>query len=206
MAKAKNPLFSQEAYGPMGGILFRRGTYGAVISRTSGAPHLMTPAQTKQRALLAAAHKAYDALTDQNREAWAAIATYPETGRNAYIRAYTRLQRARFTPQPSPQIDDSPQRITITDAFVDNQTLPSIWITWDHTPGTTQLIFAYALATYSHRAAPKPSKLIYAGHDQTGTGHMHVYPKHPAPVYWVRLDTISVGSGRILSRTLIKVE
>ena len=189
----------------MGGILFRRGTYGAVISRTSGTPHLMTPHQTQQRARLAAAHKAYDALTDANREAWAAIATYPETGRNAYIRAYTRLQRAHFTPYPNPQIDDSPQRITITYAFLDDPMLPSIYITWSHTPGTSQLIFAYALATYSHRAAPKPSKLIFVGHSQTGANNMHVYPKHLAPVYWVRLDTISVQSGRVLSRALIKV-
>ena len=206
MAKAKNPLFSQEAYGPMGGILFRRGTYGAVISRTSGTPHLMTPAQTQQRARLAAAHKAYDALTDANREAWAAIATYPETGRNAYIRAYTVLTKVGFTPTPSPSLQ--PPAGHIYNPYYGPSPLPPgvNGVNWSYSGDAYNIVYLYILTTWSHRDTPKPSKLHFK--DGTAAYHCHIdyLPSFHFPRTWFRLQLYSRYTGVLLDQALFHVD
>lgn len=206
MARVKNPLFSEAATGQLGGLLFRNGTYGPIVSRRSITPSLMTPAQCAQRARLKLAHSAWNALTDDNRRAWDAIATYPATGRNTYIRAYTILNKLGYAPHASPNPAETPTAIAVKSAFIDVGPPVSVYAAWTDTGSITNMVLAYTYPTFSQRATPKPSKLIYTGFAQANVHSMLVFPKFLADLIWLRLDIVSPGTGKFFGSTLIRLE
>jgi hypothetical protein len=90
VAKAKNPLFSLEAHGALGGIEFRTGNYGNVVSRRSISAHGQSQAQYSHRAHIKHAHSSWMSQPPSIKDAWNAYATPPLTGRMAYIGAAIR--------------------------------------------------------------------------------------------------------------------
>lgn len=206
MAKVKQPLFSQEAVGALGGIQFRRGTYGPIVSRRSVTPHLMTPAQTLQRSRLAHAHRAFDALTDAQREAWNAFATYPETGRNAYVRAYTILDKLGLTPATDPRTSTDIPRISNVTAAWYPPTAKRLMVTWTLDNAGSGRLLLYIYQTWSNRDYPKPAKLIYKANGFDYTPYIiHTLP-YLSPRTWLRLELRSMYTGELYSSHLMHLD
>lgn len=205
MARAKNPLFSEQASGQMGGLLFRRGTYGPVVSRRSSAPHLMTPAQTAHRCLLAAAHRSFTALSESEQAAWGRYATPPETARNAYFRAYVIGAKMGVTPalpaDPSYEIG----LFSVTSATAFAPPVLSSHFEWDYSGSVSCRILFYALHTWSEREFPKPSKLVYAARVGANVLSADVALPFSCPVHWFRLELRGRYTGRLLQSRLIRL-
>jgi len=206
MARSKNPLFSQEASGDLAGIQFRRGTYGQVIGRRSITPALMTPAQCAQRGRLKLAHTAWTALADADRAAWNEFATYPETGRNAYIAAHTVLSKLALAPSDDPRFNIQLGRISNITAQWDLVFPTKILLKWSYDGAPTFRVLIYYYPTWSHRAAPKPSKLKYIASTIPGDLTIKIAPPFQPPITWIRLELRSIYTAKLSGSYLLHIE
>lgn len=204
MSKVKNPLFSESAQGDLGGLLFRAGTYGPIVSRRSITPSLRTPAQTIQRARFAAAQQAWTSLTASAQLAWTAMAPPPITGRNLFVGTYSRWIMVGKSGLPTPTAHYHPNIITnVSFTPVDTPTALAL-IEWASEGDPNTIIAIYGLATYSRRQTPKPSKLVYLTSDVTGSWSAYVNLKCPAPIVHIRIELIDPVNGQVLQKLLYR--
>lgn len=198
MAKLKNPLFSESAQGALGGLEYRNGTYGPIVGRRSITPHKMTSAQGLQRAMLKRAHYAWTWLTDADRAAWCAFATYPMTGRNAYVGAYCKLAPTGYTPTSRPSILTSYSRLYNAVISAIPGTPPTIYISYSISGSTAPLLLIYGLYTWSHRVNPNPRSYVYYGFFPSYTGNIFIAPPIAAPTSHIRLELVDTLNGKVV--------
>lgn len=200
MAKAKNPLFSQEAHGALGGIMFRTGTYGQVVSRRSITAVGRSQSQCTARGRLKKAHTLWQSLTDADRSAWSAYATPPETGANAYIRQATISMMCGITPLTRPGSGTASLKrlnFLITSATRSTARL-RLEIQSDLTSGV-RLIYK-VLATYSKRKDPNMANFTFAHYGSTVDERVDLYLKCPAPRVHLIVETMHTASRTITQR------
>jgi len=206
MAKVKNPLFSEEAHGALGGIEFRQNRYGAVVGRKSIAAYHSTQKQLHHRSLLKAAHNAYAALTPQIKAAWDLIATPPITGRNLFIGRCLRILNAypTFTGDPAAQAitlfsidpdfyDFIPHFRSFRVQFYFQTPLPQ-----------TGILFYYAPQN-SQKPPPHNAKFRYVS-STAPIGYTIV--RLPLWPTWIsfRIDEVIINSGAVVNSRLYQIQ
>lgn len=119
MAKVLDPLHSSEARGKVGGIIYNTSRGNKYVKTFTSPSKRRTSAQSTIRAVLATCARAWQALDDETRTAWAQWATaHPKldwtgnsvswTGANAYTALNTRLLQRGFTAQDDPPVAVGP--------------------------------------------------------------------------------------------------
>jgi len=193
-----------EASGPLSGLLYRHGTYGPIVSRSSSAPALRTVAQSEARATFHNASAAWAALDDRIKAAWQNIAGPLETGRSLYVAAYCRLY-------PTGDMPDGPPQDTIGADVLDNPTAlytpqdPPVMETWTYTTAANIMIIRiFAYGSWSNRSYPKPSKMRLIGTTYSDTPYGIWNLPYKAPVWFVRFEATDAGTGRVLEKILVK--
>lgn len=206
MARVKNPLFSESASGDLGGLLYRPGTYGNVVSRRSVTPSLQTPAQTRKRAMFHAASLAWSALPDVTKAAWHAFAIPPMDGRSSFISGFCTLRTYSQIATPSPRHGPVVNFVTVLNAYKVGTSGRQFSITWSYSGAAGNRILIYWLGTWSKRTFPKPAKLKYNGYGTLSSGGSTFYVPYGAPRNWFRLNLVDTLSGRVLQEILVKVD
>ena len=202
MPRVVGPLLSEEATGALAGIMYRRGTYGQIVSRRSLSPNRQSRVQQIQQGLLKRAHTSYDTLTTAQKAAWALHAAAHETSRNAYIRAYTKLLRAGITPLTLPAPVDPAAEIHDVTLTYDPDVSPYVHVSWSYTGDPTAEIFYYVYSSYGHRSDEKSHKHIIATHNALNYGPRYLTTVPIRPTIYIRFEVVSRNSGK----TLMKVE
>lgn len=206
MAKVQNPLLSQEAYGDLGGILFRRGTYGNICSRRSIASVSRTPSQTIARATFSLATSAWDALSVESKRAWEAYATYPTSGRAKYIGNWIRLAPTGLTPPDFPTKPPPTSLFNVKAYILPGPPSDVCYIIWDYTGSQDCFVRIPMLQTWSHRASPKPAKLKGSAWADVSWRTLTDTLPYEAPVLWVRVELVSYLTGDLLQSFLLEAE
>lgn len=200
MAKAKNPLFSQEAHGALGGIMFRSGTYGQVVSRRSVSALGRTSAQCTARGRLKHAQTLWSALSDHDKSAWAAVAVLPETGQNAFIRQACLSLMVGLTPLTVPVSGtDSLRDLSLEISTASKATARLRLDVYSDFTTSVRLIYK-CYATYSNRVDPNAASYVYTAWSSPITERVDLYLKCPAPRVHVIVETMHTASRTITQR------
>jgi hypothetical protein len=199
------PMMSVEARGAISGVEFRQTHCGAVVGRKSTASYQSTPLQMKTRGRLIGAHRAWELLTDSQRSAWNAHATYPATGRNTYIAMWVRFSaigKPKITIPLTPLPQNPLTNLRITTSLANPQ---EIDVEWDSPQPFYDLIAIYIYPTFSNRLNPTMSKLRFAACERAQELAIYAYTTINAPVYHVRLDMICSKTGDVRYKRLYRV-
>jgi hypothetical protein len=207
MPRVIGPLLSESAEGTLGGLLFRSGTYGQIISRSSSSPAIRTPRQSEQRGALKRAHNSWDTLSPEHQSAWSEYAASPLTGRNTYIAAHIRCSMFGSIPDPWPGYPIDCGYLTALDAYMAPPmpgSRPLLYLSWVPHLSSGAVLNIFTHSTWSNRALPKPSKFKWLGAANLADGNYSEYLQIRAPVVWVRLEQIDLPSGALMAKYQIK--
>ena len=204
MPKVQNPLLSTEAWGQLAGILYRRGTYGPIVSRRSISAVHRTPSQTMRRGTFASASSAWRNLSPASRLAWEGYATYPTTGRAKYIGNYIRLAPTGLKPPDFPT-QQPPTRLFDLQLTIQGMPgRPAYLVTWNWDGNPDCFVRIPLLQTWSSRNSPKPSKLTGdAWTDVTWRQLTDPIP-YESPTLWVRVELVNYTTGDLIESHLLK--
>lgn len=208
MPKCTAPLLSESAVGPIGGLLYRSGTYGQIISRTSSSPALRTPAQSAHRGALRRAYDSWMSLTDEQRDSWNAARSGTKSALNAYTAAHVRISHAGNLP--SSQYQTTPGSFSFRNPTAEFYTTnpdgsASCVVYWDPAGTAEALMNIYVLSCFSNRATPKPSKLIYRTSALlSDAGALFAIP-FLGTTTWVRLELVDPLAGSVTQTALVRL-
>jgi len=206
MALVKQPLFSEEAHGALGGFEYRLCRGRHVVGRRSISTGLATQAQLQHRSLLQLAHAAWTALPLSVQAAWISLAPPPMTGRNCFIQRWMRTVGHNLDfPNPVP-----PAYVyaPITDLRLEtlSPNLPAVNLLWDYTGTEFQSLLFFARSTWSHRRHPTLSQLTFTDFCGALAHSMEVVLHAASPVVHVLVLNVDKVSGALLQRVLLRLE
>jgi hypothetical protein len=162
--KVKTPCMCEEAHGALGGVEFKTGNYGNVVSRRSISSYGQSPKQLLHRSRLKLAQAAWSALNPGLQAAWNEYARAPLTGRNAFVGAALRNLTIGFaTPSQSPLFSvqlAKPKKFLI---YQQPYALKNASVNWSASPGSPHWLLIYKKNTPGPTHA-NSKKLVYVGH------------------------------------------
>jgi hypothetical protein len=199
MPKVKNPLFSEEAHGALGGIEFRHNRYGNVVGRKSLAAYHSTPLQTITRSRLRSANAAFDALPPSTKHAWDLISPRPSTGRNLFIGRYLRASLIEPVTVPVPlAIDITRLDFTPTLAAFIRPALRFLVSFPVQLPPPDTLIFYYYSTMPAPRPPPHRAKFTWSAYSSGNAPNWMVLPFWPHYL-WARFDEVSRYTAAVIN-------
>lgn len=207
MPKCTGPLLSQSAVGTIGGMLYRTGTYGPIVSRSSSSPSIRTPAQSAHRGALKRAHESWLTLTDAERNSWMIHAPPQMTGRNLYVAAHIRLAPADIMPSPYYDLSVENEYLCdlVADVYGEPATAPPLLsIRWTPLGDPINVCKIWVYQTWSNRTLPKPSKFLLLATIALADGGTNLYLTYQSPVVWVRLEVVNWFRGSVTARHLLQ--
>jgi len=206
MAKAKNPLFSEEASGALGGIQFSRNQYGNIVGRRSISPHVQTQRALTYRALLKLAHTAWADLTQTEKDKWSSLTPPPQTPRNFYVACYLRRMNAQHTlPEPAP-VDDL--TATFSGFYLGLSTLDplELGLGYSYSGGPQAIIIVHAYYSAKHLRYIKPDHYKFAGAGVAADEGVTWTPPFPCKHLHLKLELCHSYSARVAERVLLHYE
>lgn len=204
MAKAKNPLMSQEARGALGGIEYRQNQYGAVIGRRSITPHKRTPSQLEHRRKLSESAAIWTSLSDEIKSNWNTFAKSPLDGRTAFIAAKMKLSQATATPAADPNRSVPLSGISNFRAQIWGINPETILLEWDEDFSYDNLLLIYVAGTFSHRNNYTHSRMPFSIYANSNDASSLIYAPFKAPLYHIRIDAVNNYNGLILASWYLK--
>jgi len=181
MARVKQPLLSSEASGTVGGLEFKRSSYGTVVSRRSIAPHIQTPAALAVRDNLHIAHAAWLALPDSARAAWRHLAPARITGRLSFISAFIQAKTLAMLLPDNPTPAHADVKLgPITVQYCPNP-YPYIQFLFDPQGDLDCPVSLWIHQTWSHRATPRRTAYRFTYWDFAGVGSLFYLSPNNAP-------------------------
>jgi hypothetical protein len=207
MPKVVAPLLSQSAVGTLGGLLYRSGTYGPIVSRSSSSPALRTPAQSAHRGALRRAHDAWLTLTPLEQSSWLIFAGPHETARNVYTAAFIRLSYADILPLPSAiHVAQDEYIFNITaDVYAPPASDPPLLsLRWSVSGNPQNVLNIWVYQTWSNRELPKPAKFVRRSYVAAADMGVDLFLPIDSPVVWVRIEVINWDNGQVSAKHLIR--
>lgn len=170
MARVKCPLLSVEASGTVGGLEFKRSSYGNVVSRRSITPVIRSPRALAVRDNLHIAHVAWMTLSDTAKAAWHIGAPPNLTGRLSYISAHIQAKTLGILLPDNPTKPTAP--VHLGPISVEYQPGPPrlLLFSYDATGDLDCPVSLWTNQTWSGRASPKRTAYRFQSWDYAGVG------------------------------------
>jgi len=202
--KVKMPMLSAEARGAISGVEFRQGIYGPMVGLKSLATPQNTPMGLLRRSQMSRAHRAYEALSEQDKAAWELYAQPPANGRNTFIAAYLRFKMLYTTPilSPLPSVPNNPLAHLRVTPIVEET--GSVNVTWNNWSGAQGWLLMFLLPTFSHRQSPTLSKMKFIGAGFDSDNDTYVDVTYGYPIYHLRIDQVNKQNGALIGRHLFR--
>jgi len=142
MPKVKNPLFSQEARGGIGGLVYNTWRGINYVKTNTSPTGQGTAKRLIAQAIMSFASKLWQGLENAQRAAWSQYAIdhpVPDwtgtpkrlTGMNWFVMLNSQLKRFDLTPIEDPPVDPDPSPLT---GFALSKDGANITVTWDSPP------------------------------------------------------------------------
>lgn len=195
MARAKMPLLSIEASGSLGGLEFKSGVYGNVVSRRSLTPNKATPAQLEHRATFARAAHYWQQLSDADRNAWQSLLTSAPDLKAAVIACYLRYPHPPTAPISPDPLTETPFRFDSVFVQFDPVTLHQAWLQPTGSLTLAQFLQTHIAPISYIAAALHPAKMRRSTWIAPPDSGFLIDPTPHAGFLRVRLDTIYYPQG-----------
>ena len=195
MAKAKMPLFSVEASGALGGLEYKRGIYGNVVSRRSISSNRASQAQLANRAQFGRAQHYWTALTDIDVARWHALFPDSIDLKADVVACYMRYPLHDVTPMaPDPLVEeDAPFSSVIV--FWTSPGYAEIELQPAQAARTNLLVNGYVHPIPYPMAYIHPRQMRYDAHSDGGGAPMYLCTHIRADSARVRLDRVTSPQG-----------
>jgi hypothetical protein len=206
MPKVKNPLFSQEARGGMGGLVFNTWRGINTVKTNTSPTGQGTAKRLAAQALMAVVSKEWQGLLDADRAAWNQYAIdHPVTdwtgapkrltGMNWYIKCNLQLHILGAASVDTPPIVAAPDPVS---AFTLAQTGDDLTCTWGApTDGDHEIRFFVAGPLSAGRAAKIEQASFLMQKDGTETQPLHLIADAAAGRYTVFVHNMDRDNGLI---------